>query len=244
MGSRLDNEVAYGKLQVETVSGKMWYWDTPAGQKRWQRRVKMLSSHINADMQVLEVGCGPGYFTQELAKTHAKITAIDISPDLLEVAQKKVNSSDVRFKVENAYDLTFADNSFDLVLGSSVLHHLELDEALKQFYRVLKPGGRIFFTEPNLLNPHIFLIMKVPFIRKLACIAPDEMAFLRWPLREKLRATGFQGIKIKSFDFLHPMTPKMMIPMVEKIGLWAERIPLVKEISGSLYIEAKKSQLN
>ena len=240
MGTRLDNEVAYGKLQVEIAGGKMWYWDTPAGQKRWKRRVGMLSSHIKEGMEVLEVGCGPGYFTQELAKTKARITAIDISPDFLNIAQKKVGSAQVKFKIENAYDLTFPDHSFDLIVGSSVLHHLEIDQALEEFFRVLKRSGSIYFTEPNMLNPHIFLMMKVPPLRKLACIAPDETAFIKKILKRKMSKAGFQEIHITPFDFLHPLTPKGIIPVVEKMGLIAERIPFLKEISGSLYIEAKK----
>ena len=242
ISARVDHEVAYGKLQVQMAGGKLWYWETPAGKKRWTRRVRMLTSHITQDMEVLEIGCGPGYFTQEIAKTKAKITAIDISPDFLDIARQRVPSTNTRFKLENAYDLSFVDNTFHSIVGSSVLHHLEIDQALQEFYRVLKPGGNIYFTEPNMLNPHVFLMMKVPVIRKLSCIAPDETAFIKWILKKKLLKAGFKGIRVTPFDFLHPLTPRIMIPMIEKTGLFVERIPFLREISGSLYIEAKKIQ--
>lgn len=106
----------------------------------------MLTEFIPAGSAVLELGCGTGYFTKEIIKTGAKVTAIDISPDLLAVARKEVGAPNVVFMEENAYRMTFPDNHFDYIIGSSVLHHLDIPKALSEMFRVLKPGGRIAFT--------------------------------------------------------------------------------------------------
>jgi len=154
---RIEHEIAHGKHLKEIWSGTFWYWETVAGKIRWTRRLEMLVSHITSEMAVLEIGCGVGYFTQEIVKSGAQVTAIDISPDLLDVAREKMKNDNVIFKVENAYNLSFSDNNFDTIVGSSILHHLEVNKALSEFHRVLKPGGTLFFTEPNMVNPQVFL---------------------------------------------------------------------------------------
>ena len=237
---RIEHEIAHGKYLKKIWSGTLWYWETPAGKRRWDRRVKMLTSHIAAGMEVLEIGCAVGYFTKEIAKSNAHVTAIDISPDLLEVAKKSVKSSNVTFQVDNAYDLSFQDNSFDTIVGSSILHHLDVDKAFAELYRVLKPGGVIYFTEPNMLNPQVFLERHTALFGYLIKKSPDETAFFRWRLRKDLLKNGFTAIRIEPFDFLHPLIPRFAIPFVQTLGAGFERIPFLREIAGSLYIRASK----
>lgn len=237
---RLKNEILHGRYLLEAGAGEVWGWETPAGKKRWARRVTMLVSHIKPGMKVLEIGCGTGYFTRELAKTGAAITAIDISPELLADAKKSAAVKDVVFRVENAYSLTFSDGSFDTVVGSSVLHHLDLDAALREFYRVLKPGGSAYFTEPNMMNPQIALQKNIPWIKRRMGDSPDETAFFRWGLGRKLREHGFSGIEITPFDFLHPGIPETFLPVALPFCAFLEKIPVLSEIAGSLYIRAVK----
>jgi ubiquinone/menaquinone biosynthesis C-methylase UbiE len=240
MKTRLQREIEHGRYLLTHGATELWNWESPAGQMRWQRRAGMLTSHVYAGMNVLELGCGTGYLTRELACTGASITAIDISPDLLAAARRECNAANIRFEIQNAYDLTFPDASFDSVVGSSVLHHLEIDAALAQVYRVLRPGGTIRFTEPNMLNPQIAVQKNVRFLKKRLGDSPDETAFFRWSLRRRLEQTGFREVQIQPFDFLHPSIPPRAIPMVRTIENLFEKIPLVSEIAGSLYIRAVK----
>jgi ubiquinone/menaquinone biosynthesis C-methylase UbiE len=200
----------------------------------------MLSDHLAAGMQVLELGCGTGYFTRNLASTGASITAVDISPDLLQIARQECRASNVSFQIQNAYDLTFRSGSFDTVVGSSVLHHLEVDAALAQIYRVLRPAGTVRFTEPNMLNPQIAIQKNVRWIKQRLGDSPSETAFFRWPLRRRLEQAGFREVRIRPFDFLHPKIPRRGIPTVQAIGNFLEKTPLISEIAGSLYIRAVK----
>ncbi len=128
----------------------------------------MLSSHLKAGMTVLELGCGAGYFTQELVRSGADIVAIDVSPELLEIARSNCSVPNVQFQIENAFALSYDDAVFDSVVGSSVLHHLEIEAALRDIYRVLKPKGTIYFTEPNMLNPQIAIQKNIPWIKRIA----------------------------------------------------------------------------
>ena len=200
----------------------------------------MLSSHLKPGMSVLELGCGAGYFTRELVHSGADIVAIDLSPELLEIARSNCSVPNVQYQIENAYELSYDDAVFDSVVGSSVLHHLEIEKALRDVYRVLKPSGTIFFTEPNMLNPQIAFQKNIPWIKRKLGDSPDETAFFRWPLRRLLERTGYRGIRIDPFDFLHPKTPVPLIKHVNQLGRFLERMPVTSEFAGSLYIQGVK----
>jgi SAM-dependent methyltransferase len=235
---RIAKEIEHGRFLAKHGAGKIWNWEGPAGELRWTRRVKMLSNHLRSGMGVLELGCGTGYFTRELARSGANVIAIDVSRELLEIAQADCPAENVRYEIQNASALTYPNAMFDSVVGSSVLHHLEVNEALREIYRVLKPGGTIYFTEPNMLNPQIAIQKNVPWVKRKLGDSPDETAFFRWPLRRLLKQTGFRDVRIDPFDFLHPKTPGFLVNRLNNLGRFLESIPVISEFAGSLYIRA------
>jgi len=237
---RIAKEVQHGRFLAQRGAGEIWNWESPAGKLRWARRVKMLSSHLKPGMTVLELGCGTGSFTRELARSGADIVAIDVSPELLEIAKLNCSVPNVRFQIQNAYSLSYSEAVFDSVVGSSVLHHLEIEEALRGVYRVLKPEGTICFTEPNMLNPQIAIQKNIPWIKQKLGDSPDETAFFRWPLRRFLERAGYRDIRVDPFDFLHPKTPVALIDRMDAFGRFLENVPVISEVAGSLYIRAMK----
>ena len=240
MRKRIAKEIQHGRFLAAHGAGEIWNWESPAGKLRWSRRVKMLSSHLEPGMRVLEVGCGTGYFTRELARLGAEVIAIDVSPELLEIAKANCSMSNVRYEIQDASALSYSDAMFDSVVGSSVLHHLEIKEALQEIYRVLKPGGAVYFTEPNMLNPQIAMQKNVPWVKRKLGDSPDETAFFRWPLRRLLEQRGFHDVRIDPFDFLHPKTPIALIDGLNRFGRFLEKVPVIAEFAGSLYIRAVK----
>jgi 2-polyprenyl-3-methyl-5-hydroxy-6-metoxy-1,4-benzoquinol methylase len=237
---RIAKEIQHGRFLAQHGAGEIWNWEGPAGSLRRARRVKMLSNHLGVGMRVLELGCGTGYFTRELARTGADIVAVDVSPELLEIAMGDCSAPNVRYEIQNACAMSYRDAVFDSVIGSSILHHLEIKEAVHEIYRVLKSGGTIYFTEPNMLNPQIAIQKNVPFVKRKLGDSPDETAFFRWPLRRLLKETGFREVRIDPFDFLHPKTPASLVNTVNAIGGFLENVPVVSEFAGSLYIRATK----
>jgi len=86
-----------------------------------------------------------------LASFASHLTAIDISDYAIETADKqakKLNLTNTRFVEMNAEELTFNDDSFDLIFGNAIIHHLDLYKSYKEIYRVLRPGGKAIFYEP------------------------------------------------------------------------------------------------
>ncbi len=237
---RIAKEVQHGRFLAQYGAGEIWNWESPAGKVRWARRVKMLSSHLKPGMAVLELGCGTGSFTRELARSGAEIVAIDVSPELLEIANADTSAPNVQYQIQNAYALRYPEGMFDSVVGSSVLHHLEIEDAIRDIYRVLKPEGTIYFTEPNMLNPQIAIQKNIPWIKRKLGDSPEETAFFRWPLQRLLERTGYRHVRIDPFDFLHPKTPVALIDQVKAFGRFLENVPVISEFAGSLYIRAIK----
>jgi SAM-dependent methyltransferase len=240
MRERIAKEIQHGRFLAERGAGEIWNWESPAGKLRWARRVRMLSRHLGPGMSVLELGCGTGYFTRELARSGADVVAIDVSPELLEIAKANCSAPNVRYEIQNAYELSYPDAVFDSVVGSSVLHHLEIEEAIREIYRVLKLSGTIYFTEPNMLNPQIAIQKNVPWVKRKLGDSPDETAFFRWPLRRLLERKGYHDVQIVPFDFLHPKTPVPLVDRLDAVGRFLESMPVISEFAGSLYIRAIK----
>ena len=236
---RIENELAHGR-KISGNAEFYWGWSGPAGRLRSERRAGMYRDEagLGPGKTALEIGCGIGIFTSILARSGAGITAVDLSPDLAERARAQNPAANVTYLVMNVEKLEFPDNFFNCVYGSSVLHHLDLQKALPEMLRVLKPGGTFVFTEPNMLNPQIMLQKNIKPLRTLLGDSPDETAFFRWGIKRKLEQSGFSGIKARPFDFLHPWVPGPLVPAVSSLGGLLERIPLVREIAGSLLITA------
>jgi ubiquinone/menaquinone biosynthesis C-methylase UbiE len=241
MDSRIQHEIEHGKKLRSIGAEAIWNWASPAGRVRADKRARYIcaSAKINPEDKVLEIGCGTGLFTRLVfQQSKAKMIATDLSAELLEEAKEKFSFAE--FIVDDAMNMQFADSSFDVVFGSSVLHHLNLKKSTEEIYRVLKPGGRMVFAEPNMLNPQIFIQKNIPFIKKWLGDSPDETAIVRWKYKKLLEETGFKEVHIFPYDFLHPVTPRFLIPVVDGLGRILEKIPLLREIAGSVLISAKK----
>ena len=99
---------------------------------------------------VLDFGCGSGGNTLLLSRRAAHVIAIDISPDLIRLARRRLamNGATAQFVLGSAHYLPLDAESVDVVFGNAILHHLDLDAAAREVHRVLKSGGRAIFKEP------------------------------------------------------------------------------------------------
>ena len=82
---------------------------------------------------------------------------------------------------------------------------------------------------------------KLPFFGRWMGESPDETAFIRWKLARVLRSRGFSRVRIVPFDFLHPLLPAGVLDFSAAFCLMLERIPLLREAAGSLFISAEKA---
>lgn len=106
-------------------------------------------------VDALEIGCGTGFFSLnlKLAGVVENVSVNDISPGMVDVARRNAAALgfDISGRVGDAESIPYQDASFDLVVGHAILHHIpDVDAALREVLRVLRPGGRLVFAgEPT-----------------------------------------------------------------------------------------------
>jgi ubiquinone/menaquinone biosynthesis C-methylase UbiE len=181
--------------------------------------------------RTLEIGSGTGYFTLNLMRAGLieQATCSDISPGMLETLQANAArlGLDVHTEPADAERLPFADNSFDLVFGHAILHHIpDLPRAFREFERVLTPGGTVLFAgEPSRYGDRLARVPKrlaaaaAPLWRRAIGAGPapaadggepdaalegvvDVHAFAPTELSRAARAAGLQDVRVTGEELL------------------------------------------
>jgi len=122
----------------------------------WRQRAAQCLGDI-AGKTLLDFGCGQGEEAAYLAALGARVTAIDISEVGVRVGRERALANDlsIDFHVMSCTPTTFARESFELVHGMGILHHVGLKEGLSEVFRLLRPGGMAVFLEPLGSSPFI-----------------------------------------------------------------------------------------
>ncbi len=114
--------------------------------------------------RVLEYGCGSGSLAFDLSPVSRNVVGIDISDLAIGKARAQASErglTNCHFLLMDAERMGFADDSFDLICGTGILHHLDLPRTLDEIARVLSPGGRAVFLEPLGHNPLLNLFRRL-----------------------------------------------------------------------------------
>lgn len=145
-------------------------------------------AEVPSGSRALEYGAGIGGDGFDLARRGVSVTGIDISPVAVDMANKAVMEQGIdplacRYREMDAEHLDLPDRSFDLVFGSGILHHLNLEASFAEIARVLAPGGKAVFFEPMGHNPAINLYRRMtPSMR-----SPDEHPLLKTDIESARR---------------------------------------------------------
>lgn len=129
-----------------------------------------LHQRCTSDTRVLDFACGNGENSIYVAQLGSKVDAIDISPEGISNARDLSSSLGLQqlctFHVMDGENMTFPNNTFDIAVEYGALHHVELDTALKELSRVLKPAGEMICIEALRHNPLIHAYRKrTPHLR-------------------------------------------------------------------------------
>ncbi len=162
-------------------------------------RQNLNALQIKPEEYVLDAGCGSGLTACQLAKTiGCKIIGVDINPQMIEKAslraEKEGLSHLVEFRIADVNNLPFADNHFDLVIAESITVFLEKVKVYQEFYRVLKPEGRVADLEMALLRE-----LPANLKRQLAICygsSTNPLSYEEW--LNTLTQAGFKDVEIKN----------------------------------------------
>ena len=120
--------------------------------ERYRRFWQSMEATLVPGKSVLDLGCYQGEALARYASLGpARLTGIDISPNAVKNASALGLNADVH--VMDAHRMTFPDNTFDVVIGCAILHHLDFRLAVREVHRVMKPAGVAMFLEPLRGNP-------------------------------------------------------------------------------------------
>ena len=127
---------------------------TAAERAAWDRILDLIVPNRPA-LAALDIGCGPGFLSLELAARGHRVTGVDFAPSMLAIARRKASAQhlDVQFEHADAEQLPFPPGAFDLVVSRHVLWTLPHPEAaIDEWIRVLRPGGRIVVIDGSQYN--------------------------------------------------------------------------------------------
>ncbi len=222
------------------------YKSSSALKIRTERRCKYICSiiKIKKEGKILEIGCGTGELAYQLAKkTGMDVLGIDKCGTFIKTAQSTYSLPNLSFTVlDIKCPGSLAAEQYNYIVGNGILHHLyyKIDQSLLIIYKLLIKNGKIIFLEPNFLNPYCYAIFSFSPFRKWAHLAPDEMAFTKSYIINKLFKAKFSNAIVVYKDFLLPITPKALITTCIAVGSVLERVPLLKLLSQSIFISAEK----
>lgn len=201
--------------------------------------------HKVENSEVLDYGCGIGSLVEKILKFKPKnIAGIDISEISINKAKKKAEELKVKvnFSVDNCEKTKFNNSSFDIVYGTGILHHLQLEKCIDEIHRILKSKGNLIFIEPLGTNPIINLYRK---------LTPKSRSEDEHPLVSKdfkYINSKFIDITIKYYGFLtlvffplYKSTNSKLFRLLVSCDQYLFKYKFFQLFAWSVLIEAKKN---
>ncbi len=180
----------------------------PTGAPYIQRHVDRLigAARLAPGHAILEVGCGRGKYTMPLLDRGFRLTALDLSPELLQHLRAAAVGRHLDLVLADAADADqHLGDRFDRVVGFFMLHHVhDLDLVFRGIARVLKPGGTIAFLEPVARNPLYYL--QIAASPHMTWKAERGLINMRSSVvHQAMRRQRFVNCRTESFGLFPPM---------------------------------------
>jgi ubiquinone/menaquinone biosynthesis C-methylase UbiE len=174
-------------------------------------------------LRILDLGCGTGFFLEDISKCHANTVGLDLSEAMLAIGKEKPGVG--RFVAGDGSNLPFISESFDVIVCRGSLHHMpNLEATLSEIYRVLVPEGRVIITEPSNDAWLIRLSRKLMYHISDNFDEEDEGYHLS-DLERRFEKSGFNSKIVRRFGFLGYV-----------FSGFPDRLGILKHVPGSLSI--------
>ena len=181
--------------------------------ERGSLRSEALAALAPREWVVADLGCGAGFLTRLLGERFDRVIAVDHSAAMREAARASVpEDAPIEWRRGELETLPLADGEVDAVFSNLVLHHVvEIDRAVEEIARVLRPGGRVVITD---LLPHQEEWMREELAAERLGLPPEDVM-------EALRSAGFEGVEQSSVEDRYRM--KSTHGRVARLGLFLVR---------------------
>ena len=194
--------------------GDRWYtaYDDPVALLRAEAKLKnpwiqqKIEDRFAEPVDILDIGCGGGFLSNFLSEKGHRVTGVDLSGESLAVARRHDRTQTARYIEADAYQLPFADSSFDVITAMDFLEHVE-DPAkvIQEAARVLRPGGLFFFHTFN--RNWISYIVVIKMVEWLVRNAPEDMHVLRLFVKpsEARKYCQSSGLEVQEMKGIKPV---------------------------------------
>jgi ubiquinone/menaquinone biosynthesis C-methylase UbiE len=145
--------------------------------------------------EVLDVGTGTGIIAHTVSPFVKRVVGVDISEEMLKRADNPAFKN-ITWKPMDAHELKFPDGTFTKLTARMVFHHITMQTtaAMSECYRVLKPDGRMIFSEGVPPTRHV-----VPFYTEMFKLKEERITFMEEDLEKLMRQAGFKNIRKKIY---------------------------------------------
>lgn len=191
--------------------GDRWYtaFDDPVALLRAESKTKTpwildkIKQHefFSPSTKILDVGCGGGFLSNELAKQGMQITGVDLSEESLKAAHRHDETKSVNYQVADAYHLPFENETFEVITAMDFLEHVDRPEdVIKEFSRVLKPGGIFIFHTFN--RNWLAYIVIIKMVEWLVKNTPKHMHVLHLFIKPRELKEYCENAGMKTTDWI------------------------------------------
>ena len=187
-------------------------------------------SEQKSGAKLLEIGCGMGTDLLQLARRDLLVTGVDLTEEGIKLAKKRfeIYGLPAELKVDDAENLSFAEDSFDVVYSFGVLHHTpDTQKSINEVYRVLKPGGLavIMLYHKMSYNYLIHKLLNAPFDGNKNDRCPIERAYTRSEIQLMFRDFTETNLEIEylmttGHGFVWDVVPKFIHKSLGHVWGW------------------------
>jgi 2-polyprenyl-3-methyl-5-hydroxy-6-metoxy-1,4-benzoquinol methylase len=206
---------------------------------------------------VLDFGCGEGNLGVQIGLLGARVEGVDISPDLIDLARRRAEldhvEDRVHFQASDILESTPADESFDFVVCTDALHHVDIGRVVPILMKCLKPGGRLIAKEPISFSRTFQAVRDRMPIKAIASpgdrqLTEEDLAAIRGPFQQS-EVTYFNlfGRLSRFFpnanriDRGHPFTKMTLIALLGVDRILVTVFPFLRRFCGEVVIVAQKA---
>ena len=185
-------------------NGIAYEWEDKINKSETEKRLNIVYKKIFnpislREKKFLDIGCGLGFFSLRAGKLGANVYGIDIGSNLIKICKKRYPKG--KFSVASAERIPFKDNSFDIILCTEVIEHVNNQQkVIDEIFRVLKQGGHLVITTPNRIFQPLYTFLCSLGIRPYH---GNEYWYYPWDIIKALETRG-RVTKRYHFNFFYP----------------------------------------
>lgn len=183
----------------------------------------VLATNLIAGRNVLDLGCGDGFYTNQYwdLGRPTRLAGLDAAEMAIQLANQRKAQRPIEYVVGSAHKTPFSDNSFDVVLVQSILHHDDHpDDMIREAFRL---APTIIIHEPNGLNIGLKIIEKLSAYHR----AHGEKSYSAHKLAGWIQKAGGRVVSKKYAGFVPMFCPDGLARMMKRIEPWLEMSPLI-----------------